>query len=167
MRTPPFTLPRTGVGRHSRLRDRALYFAVKGSWRMARAGSSETEKMLTVTTPQMDESWLEAVGDELETEEVQELRAVLVAEVAAGRGFYPPGNLVFNARRLTALDDVRVVILGQDPYHGRGQAMGLCFSVPDGVPAPPSLRNIFMELGTDLDLPQPRNGDLTPWAKRG
>jgi len=123
--------------------------------------------MLTVTTPQMDESWLEAVGDELETEEMQELRAFLVAEVAAGRGFYPPGNLVFNALRLTALDDVCVVILGQDPYHGRGQAMGLCFSVPDGVPAPPSLRNIFMELGTDLDLPQPRNGDLTPWAKRG
>ena len=96
--------------------------------------------MLTVTTPQMDESWLEAVGDELETEEMQELRAFLVAEVAAGRGFYPPGNLVFNALRLTALDDVRVVILGQDPYHGRGQAMGLCFSVPAGVTPPPSLR---------------------------
>ena len=89
------------------------------------------------------------------------------ARSAAGRGFYPPGSLVFNALRLTPLDDVRVVILGQDPYHGRGQAMGLCFSVPAGVTPPPSLRNIFTELGTDLALPQPSNGDLTAWATRG
>jgi uracil-DNA glycosylase len=123
--------------------------------------------MLIVTTPQMHESWLEAVGDELETPELKVLRAFLVSEVGAGRGFYPPGSLVFNALQLTPLGDVRVVILGQDPYHGRGQAMGLCFSVPAGVTPPPSLRNIFMELGTDLDLPQPRNGDLTPWATRG
>jgi uracil-DNA glycosylase len=115
----------------------------------------------------MDESWLAAVGDELETPAMQQLRAFLVDEVAAGRGFYPPGKLVFNALQLTPLDDVRVVILGQDPYHGRGQAMGLCFSVPEGVPAPPSLRNIFAELGTDVGVPQPRCGDLTPWAERG
>ena len=75
--------------------------------------------------PQMDPSWLEAVGDELETPAMQELRAFLAAEIAAGRGFYPPAPLVFNALRLTPLDAVRVVILGQDPYHGRGQAMGL------------------------------------------
>jgi uracil-DNA glycosylase len=118
-------------------------------------------------TPQMDESWLAAVGDELETPSMQELRAFLVAEVAAGRGFYPPGRLVFNAFRLTPLDEVRVVILGQDPYHGRGQAMGLCFSVPAGVTPPPSLRNIFTELETDLGLPAPPSGDLTPWATRG
>ena len=103
-------------------------------------------------TPQMHESWLEAVGDELETPAMQELRAFLVAEVAAGRGFFPPAPLVFNALRLTPLDEVRVVILGQDPYHGRGQAMGLCFSVPAGVTPPPSLRNIFTELG---DRPRP------------
>ena len=115
----------------------------------------------------MHPSWLEVVGDELETAAMQELRAFLVGEVQAGRGFYPPGALVFNALRLTPLDAVRVVILGQDPYHGRGQAMGLCFSVPNGVTPPPSLRNIFMELGTDLDLPQPSSGDLTPWAERG
>ena len=120
-----------------------------------------------MTTPQMHESWLEAVGDELETPPLQELRAFLVSEVSAGRGFYPPGGLVFNALQLTPLDEVRVVILGQDPYHGRGQAMGLCFSVPAGVTPPPSLRNIFIELGTDLALPQPRTGDLTPWATRG
>ena len=118
-------------------------------------------------TPQMHESWLEAVGDELETPAMLDLRAFLVAEVAAGRGFFPPAPLVFNALRLTPPDDVRVVILGQDPYHGRGQAMGLCFSVPAGVAPPPSLRNIFTELGTDLGLPQPSTGDLTPWAARG
>ena len=117
--------------------------------------------------PQMDESWLEAVGDELETPAMRELRAFLAAEIAAGRGFFPPARLVFNALRLTPLEAVRVVILGQDPYHGRGQAMGLSFSVPAGVTPPPSLRNIFVELGTDLGLPAPATGDLTPWAERG
>lgn len=117
--------------------------------------------------PQMDDSWLDAVGDALETPAMQGLRAFLAAEIAAGRGFYPPGPLVFNALRLTPLERVRVVILGQDPYHGRGQAMGLSFSVPPGVTPPPSLRNIFAELGTDLGLPVPGSGDLTPWAERG
>jgi uracil-DNA glycosylase len=115
----------------------------------------------------MDPSWLEAVGDELETPAMQALRSFLTGEVAAGRGFFPPGQLVFNALRLTPLDSVRVVILGQDPYHGVGQAMGLSFSVPRGVAQPPSLRNIFVELGTDLGLPTPTTGDLTPWASRG
>jgi uracil-DNA glycosylase len=115
----------------------------------------------------MEPSWLEAVGDELETPALQGLRAFLAAEVAAGRGFFPPARLVFNALRLTPLGAVRVVILGQDPYHGRGQAMGLSFSVPAGVPPPPSLRNIFNELGTDVGLPTPTSGDLTPWAERG
>ena len=115
----------------------------------------------------MDSSWLEALGDELETPAMQALRAFLSAEVTAGRGFFPPGQLVFNALRLTPIDSVRVVILGQDPYHGPGQAMGLSFSVPLGVVPPPSLRNIFIELGTDLGLPIPATGDLTPWADRG
>jgi len=117
--------------------------------------------------PAMDASWLEVVGDALETPAMQQLRAFLAAEVAAGRGFFPPGRLVFSALRLTPLHAVRVVILGQDPYHGRGQAMGLCFSVPAGVAPPPSLRNIFAELGTDLGLPTPASGDLTEWARRG
>jgi uracil-DNA glycosylase len=117
--------------------------------------------------PQMDRSWLEAVGDELEAPAMQELRTFLEAEVAAGRGFFPPGRLVFNALRLTPVEAVRVVILGQDPYHGPGQAMGLSFSVPAGVAPPPSLRNIFIELGTDLGQPVPATGDLTPWAERG
>lgn len=117
--------------------------------------------------PQMDKSWLEVLGDELETTAMQELRAFLVAEVAASRGFFPPGQLVFNALRLTPVEAVRVVILGQDPYHGAGQAMGLSFSVPPGIAAPPSLRNIFSELGADLGVPPPTTGDLTPWAERG
>jgi uracil-DNA glycosylase len=120
-----------------------------------------------VVQPQMDPSWLETLGDELESSEMQDLRAFLAAEVAAGRGFFPPAQLVFNAMRLTPVDAVRVVILGQDPYHGPGQAMGLSFSVPPGVAAPPSLRNIFHELETDLGLPPPATGDLTPWAERG
>ena len=117
--------------------------------------------------PQMDPSWLEAVGDELETPPLQELRAFLAAEVASGRGFFPPAALVFNALRLTPLEAVRVVILGQDPYHGRGQAMGLAFSVPEGVTPPPSLRNIFAELEADLGHRAPGSGDLTAWAERG
>ena len=115
----------------------------------------------------MDDTWIEALGDELDTPAMQGLRSFLASEIAAGRGFYPPGPLVFNALRLTPLDRVRIVILGQDPYHGRGQAMGLSFSVPPGVTPPPSLRNIFAELGTDLGLPVPRSGDLTQWAERG
>ena len=115
----------------------------------------------------MHESWRAVLGDELETPHMHDLRAFLVDEVAAGRRFYPPAELVFNALALTSFDEVRVVILGQDPYHGAGQAMGLCFSVPRGVPAPPSLRNIYDELGRDVGIPQPTTGDLTPWAERG
>jgi uracil-DNA glycosylase len=115
----------------------------------------------------MHSSWLEVLGDELEQPYMRDLRAFLVSEVAAGRRFYPAADHVFNALALTAFDDVRIVILGQDPYHGRGQAMGLCFSVPPGVPAPPSLQNIHKELSTDLGLEPPPSGDLTPWAERG
>jgi uracil-DNA glycosylase len=115
----------------------------------------------------MHESWLEVLGDELEQPSMQALRTFLVDEVAAGRGFYPAADRVFNALALTPFDDVRVIVLGQDPYHGRGQAMGLCFSVPPGVPAPPSLQNIHKELASDLGLAPPSSGDLTPWAERG
>jgi uracil-DNA glycosylase len=115
----------------------------------------------------MHESWLEVLGDEFGQPYMHELRAFLVAEVEAGRRFYPPAPLVFNALSLTPFDAVRVVILGQDPYHGRGQAMGLCFSVPDGVRQPPSLQNIFRELHDDVGVPIPSSGDLTPWARQG
>ena len=117
--------------------------------------------------PRVHESWLAAVGDELGQPYMTELRAFLVAEVESGRRFFPPADRVFNAMQLTAFDAVRVVILGQDPYHGPGQAMGLCFSVPPGVPQPPSLQNIFKELSSDLGVPPASSGDLTPWAERG
>jgi uracil-DNA glycosylase len=115
----------------------------------------------------MHESWLELLRDELEQPYMQELRSFLVAELSAGRRFYPPAERVFNAFALTPFEDVRVVLLGQDPYHGPGQAMGLCFSVPAGVPLPPSLRNIYDELVRDVGVPRPSSGDLTPWAERG
>ena len=115
----------------------------------------------------MHESWLAVLGDELEQPYMQELRAFLVAELTAGRRFYPPADKVFNALALTPFEDVRVVVLGQDPYHGPGQAMGLCFSVPAGVPLPPSLRNIFDELQSDVGIARPSSGDLSPWAERG
>ena len=115
----------------------------------------------------MHESWLAVLGDELEPPHMHELRAFLVAEVDGRAAFLPPADRVFNALALTPFDEVRVVILGQDPYHGAGQAMGLCFSVPDGVPMPPSLRNIYEELARDVGVPQPSTGDLTPWAERG
>ncbi len=115
----------------------------------------------------MHDSWLAVLGDELDQPHMHALRAFLVAEVQSGRGFYPPAHLVFAALELTPFDDVRVVVLGQDPYHGPGQAMGLCFSVPPGVPQPPSLQNIFQELQTDVGIPVPSTGDLTPWAERG
>jgi uracil-DNA glycosylase len=115
----------------------------------------------------MDASWLAVVGDELERPHMQELRTFLVAEVEAGRGFYPPAADVFAALQLTAFDAVRAVILGQDPYHGPGQAMGLCFSVRDGVRQPPSLQNIFKELSDDLGTQPCSTGDLTPWTSQG
>ena len=115
----------------------------------------------------MHESWLAVLADELEKPHMAELRAFLLSEVAAGRRFYPPPDRVFNALALTPFGEVRVVVLGQDPYHGAGQAMGLCFSVPNGVPLPPSLRNIYEELARDVGIPLPTSGDLTPWAEQG
>src|SRR4026207_2470944 len=115
----------------------------------------------------MHESWLAVLGDELETPHMTELRSFLVAEVSAGGRFSPAAGRVFNAMELTPFEEVRVVVLGQDPYHGAGQAMGLCFSVPDGVPLPPSLRNIYDELVRDVGVTRPAAGRLAPWAERG
>jgi len=85
----------------------------------------------------------------------------------AGKTIYPPGSLIFNAFNTTPIDNVKVVILGQDPYHGPGQAHGLCFSVSDGVPPPPSLVNIFKELSSDTGVAIPNHGNLTKWAEQG
>ncbi len=91
----------------------------------------------------------------------------LKTEKQQGKTIYPPGSFIFNAFNSTPISDVKVVILGQDPYHGPGQAHGLCFSVQDGVPPPPSLVNIFKELRDDIGIPIPRSGNLTPWAQQG
>ena len=112
-------------------------------------------------------SWAARVGDYLERPEMRELGDFLRAEQAAGKRLYPPGPQIFAALEATPFEQVKVVILGQDPYHGPGQAHGLCFSVPPGVDVPPSLLNIFKELERDLGLPRPDHGCLLPWAKQG
>lgn len=119
-------------------------------------------------TPRIHPSWAAALADEFAHPRMASLREFLVVEKRSGGApVYPPGNLIFNAYDTTPFDDVRVVILGQDPYHGPGQAHGLCFSVPEGVPNPPSLQNIFKEMADDLGIPAPRSGDLSHWAKQG
>ena len=116
--------------------------------------------------PQLPESWLEAIGAEFKKPYIAELKAFLLQERQSATVF-PKGQEMFQAFWLTAFDAVRVVILGQDPYHGPGQAHGLCFSVKKGIRPPPSLQNIFVELNTDLGIPIPQHGDLTHWSKQG
>lgn len=113
------------------------------------------------------ESWRAALGPVLATPEARRLGGWLKAEEAAGKVVYPPRGTRLAALALTPLDDVRCVILGQDPYHGPGQAHGLAFSVQDGTRLPPSLVNIYKELEADLGLPRPVTGDLSPWARQG
>jgi len=115
----------------------------------------------------LEPGWKARLGDYLERPEMQALAAFLRAEKRAGKVIYPPGPEIFAAFDHTPFDAVRVVILGQDPYHGPGQAHGLCFSVRPGVRIPPSLDNIFKEISRDLGLPRPDHGCLTPWADRG
>jgi len=116
---------------------------------------------------EIEHSWRTALGDELYEPYLSELAAFIARERAGNIPIYPPAELVFNAFLTTPFDSVKVVIIGQDPYHGVGQAHGLSFSVPNGVPPPPSLQNIFKELHTDLDLPIPTHGSLIKWAEQG
>jgi uracil-DNA glycosylase len=113
-----------------------------------------------------DESWKQLLSDELEKPYIKELEEFLEEE---RRHFliYPAEQNIFNAFNLTPFENLKVVIIGQDPYHGAAQAHGLAFSVLDDTPFPPSLRNIFTEYTTDLNLPLPKKGDLTHWAKEG
>ncbi|MEL7738128.1 uracil-DNA glycosylase [Citromicrobium bathyomarinum] len=115
----------------------------------------------------LPDSWQDTLAPVLATPEARKLGGFLRAEEAAGKAIYPPQGCRLRALELTPLDRVKVVILGQDPYHGPGQAMGLSFSVPDDVRHPPSLRNIFRELADDCSIPAPASGDLTAWAQRG
>ena len=117
---------------------------------------------------QLPGDWLKHLASEFEKPYMIKLKAKILEEKKLGKKIFPPGPLIFNAFHLTHLKDLRVVILGQDPYHGYGQAHGLCFSVPTGVNPPPSLKNIFKELKEDLNIVKnPNNGNLESWAKQG
>jgi uracil-DNA glycosylase len=116
--------------------------------------------------PSIDESWKAVLQEEFNMSYFQQLKMFLLEEKKKYR-IFPPGSLIFNAFNHTSFGNLKVVILGQDPYHGFGQAHGLCFSVPRGVPKPPSLLNIFKELKNDLGLPPPSHGNLEKWADQG
>lgn len=120
----------------------------------------------STTSPQIEESWKEILHGEFDSPYFQDLSRFIREEVI-GFTIYPPGPKIFSAFNLTPFNRVKVVILGQDPYHGPGQAHGLCFSVPAGIPHPPSLVNIFKELQQDTGLPVPLSGDLSRWAQQG
>ena len=115
----------------------------------------------------IEESWKAVLREEFDEEYFARIAAFLHQEKRDGKTIYPPGPLIFNAFRLTPFDEVKVVILGQDPYHGPGQAHGLSFSVPDGIAMPPSLQNIYKEIAADLGTPAPASGNLERWARQG
>jgi uracil-DNA glycosylase len=111
-------------------------------------------------------AWKKKLGKGLD-QTLKELQTFLKSELSSGKTIFPPPNETFRALKLTALDQVKVVILGQDPYHGPGQAHGLSFSVPEGARFPPSLRNIYKELASDIGVPVPSSGNLSSWANQG
>ncbi len=114
----------------------------------------------------LNNDWDNVLAGEFDKEYYLSLREFLKKEYFTTK-IYPPMNDIFNALKLTSYENTRVVILGQDPYHGFGQAHGLCFSVKEGVKKPPSLQNIFKELNSELGIPEPESGELTGWAKEG
>lgn len=116
---------------------------------------------------QLHDSWLSRLGDQFEQEYMHKLREFLLTRKQHQAVIYPPGAQIFNALNSTPFEQVRVVILGQDPYHGPGQAHGLCFSVLPGVRIPPSLANIYREIQDDLGIPVPHHGYLQSWAEQG
>jgi uracil-DNA glycosylase len=115
----------------------------------------------------IESSWKEILKDEFDKPYFQQIAVHLKTEKQQNKIIYPPGSLIFNAFDKTPFHKIKVVILGQDPYHGPGQAHGLCFSVQNGVPPPPSLINIFKELHDDTGVPTPHHGNLTHWAEQG
>lgn len=116
--------------------------------------------------PHIEEGWKKILWEEFQSPYFSELKKFLIQETGT-RTIYPPGKLIFSAFQHTPFDNVKVVILGQDPYHGAGQAHGLCFSVPTNVKPPPSLVNIFKELHSDLGISIPSHGNLESWADQG
>lgn len=115
----------------------------------------------------IEKSWAEALSSEFEKPYFASLVEFLHSEKASGKVIYPPGPMIFRAFELTPIDKLKVVIIGQDPYHNPGQAMGLSFSVPQSIPAPPSLKNIFREIVSDLGIEMSGSPDLEPWARQG
>lgn len=125
------------------------------------------DQLTALNKVQLPDDWKFALADILLSPVMDDLRVFLQNEYAQGKTIYPPKSQIFNALNTTPLSAVKVVILGQDPYHGAGQAMGLSFSVPKIIPKPPSLANILKELATDLGIPVSAHGDLTHWANQG
>ena len=125
------------------------------------------ETHLCTMDVKIEESWKRELEAEFKKPYFQQLTAFLKIEKMQGKTIYPPGSLIFNAFTKTPYDQVKVVILGQDPYHGPGQAHGLCFSVPSGIAPPPSLINIYKELRQDIGMQIPTSGDLSHWAVQG
>ncbi|PWT78422.1 MAG: uracil-DNA glycosylase [Bacteroidetes bacterium] len=115
----------------------------------------------------IEASWKQVLKQEFSKPYFLQIVNFLKTEKLAGKSIYPPGGLIFNAFNTTPFENVKVILLGQDPYHGAGQAHGLSFSVPNGIPPPPSLINIFKELHTDIGLALPSHGNLTHWATQG
>jgi uracil-DNA glycosylase len=116
---------------------------------------------------QIEESWKQVLQQEFEKDYFANIKKFLVKEIDDDKIIYPPGKLIFNAFNLTPFDKLKVVIIGQDPYHGPGQAMGLCFSVPKNIVVPASLKRIYKELHNDIGMNIPNHGDLTKWANQG
>ena len=120
-----------------------------------------------MTNVKIEETWKNHLIHEFEKDYMKSLSNYLRNEKKSSKDIYPPSHLIFNAFELTKFDDVKVVIIGQDPYHGHGQAHGLSFSVAHGIKTPPSLRNIHKELNDDLGIPVPHHGNLSKWAAGG
>ena len=120
-----------------------------------------------MTKIKIHESWKNELLNEFNSQYMSELRVFLKEQISNGKQIFPPMDQIFNAFNLTPLTNVKVVIVGQDPYHGKGQANGLSFSVEDFIKIPPSLQNIYKELFTDLRLTSPQSGNLRNWAKQG
>ncbi|WP_180023910.1 uracil-DNA glycosylase [Acinetobacter sp. YH1901134] len=125
------------------------------------------EQQAKLAKVQLEPSWKYALSEFLLSPRMDELKDFLLQQIKQDKVIYPPNPLIFNALNTTPIANVKVVILGQDPYHGPNQAHGLSFSVQKGVALPPSLRNIFHELNTDLGVPVSKHGDLTRWAEQG
>lgn len=116
---------------------------------------------------QIEESWKQILKQEFKKDYFSNIKKFLLDEFEVGKTIYPPGKQIFNAFNLTPFSRLKVVIIGQDPYHGPGQAMGLCFSVPENIKVPASLKRIYKELHNDIGMDIPNHGDLTKWAKQG